>query len=64
MLKILSAKNAIDLEKEAEKYNITGVGSLTISNGHFFLAILGEPKTSGSTETTSKRRVRTTKKSS
>ena len=44
MLKILSAKTIIHLEKEAEEYDIKELGSLTISNGHYFLSFMGVPK--------------------
>jgi hypothetical protein len=44
MLKILSAKTIARLEKEAEGYDIKELGSFTISNGHYFLSFLGEPK--------------------
>jgi hypothetical protein len=43
-LKILSANTPALLEKEAEKYNISSLGSISISNGHFYLAILGSLK--------------------
>ena len=29
---------------KTEAYNISQVGSLTISNSHYFIAFLGEPK--------------------
>lgn len=41
---ILSSPTTIGLTKEAEKYDIHQVGSLAISNGHYFLVILGELK--------------------
>lgn len=41
---ILSAKSIPLLEKEAEKYDIGDLGSIAISNGHYFLAILGKLK--------------------
>lgn len=44
MLKILSAKTIPLLEKEAEGYEIESIGNLSISNGHYFLTFLGEPK--------------------
>jgi len=44
MFRILSANTIMQLEEEASKYDITHLGSLTISNGHFFMSILGEPK--------------------
>ena len=43
-LQILSSNSTIELMKEAEKYNISQVGSLTVSNSHYFLTFLGEPK--------------------
>lgn len=43
-LKILSATNPMLLEQEAEKYDITQLGSISIANGHFFIAFLGELK--------------------
>jgi outer membrane biosynthesis protein TonB len=39
MLKILSAKNVASLESEANKLDIEQVGSLSISNGHYFLVL-------------------------
>lgn len=39
MLKILSAKNVVELEQEANKLDIDQVGSLSISNGHYFLVL-------------------------
>jgi hypothetical protein len=44
MLKIISASNISKLEKESEDYNISEIGSLTVSNGHYFLCFLGELK--------------------
>jgi hypothetical protein len=44
MLKIISANNISKLEKESEEYNISEIGSLTVSNGHYFLCFLGELK--------------------
>jgi hypothetical protein len=44
MLKILSASNVIKLEEDVKGYDVTQLGSLTISNGHYFLCFLGEPK--------------------
>ena len=44
MFKILSANTLASLEALADNYNIESLGSLTISNGHFYLAILGAPK--------------------
>lgn len=44
MFKILSSKTTVGLEQEAEKYDISLLGSLTISNGHYYLGILGVPK--------------------
>lgn len=41
---ILSSPTTTGLTKEAEKYDIHQVGSLAISNGHYFLVILGELK--------------------
>lgn len=41
---ILSSPTTTGLTKEAEKYDIHQVGSLSISNGHYFLVILGELK--------------------
>jgi hypothetical protein len=46
MFKILSASTSTLLEKEAEGYIITELGSLTIANGHYFLSFIGEPKVS------------------
>lgn len=39
MLKILSSKNLAELEQRANKLDIEQVGSLSISNGHYFLVI-------------------------
>tara|TARA_R110002124_G_scaffold279379_1_gene451885 strand:+ start:1167 stop:1409 length:243 start_codon:yes stop_codon:yes gene_type:complete len=44
MFKILSANTISLLEKEAEGYIISKLGSLTIANGHYFLSFIGEPK--------------------
>lgn len=45
MLKILSSKSLVDLETEANKLNIEQVGSLSISNGHYFLVLtIKEPE--------------------
>lgn len=44
MFKILSSKTTKGLEQEAAQYNISLLGSLTISNGHHYLAIIGELK--------------------
>lgn len=44
MLKILSAKNVAELEDKASKYTIEQLGSISISNGHLFLAILVKPE--------------------
>lgn len=41
MFKILSATTSVLLEKEAAKYNISELGSLTISNGNYHLAFIG-----------------------
>jgi hypothetical protein len=41
---ILSSPTTTGLTKEAEKYDIHQVGSLSISNGHYFIVILGELK--------------------
>lgn len=41
---ILSSTNIGSLELEAAKYEIHQVGSLSVSNGQFFLAALGELK--------------------
>lgn len=43
-LKIISAKSTKLLEEEASKYNITQLGSISISNGQYFLCFVGEPK--------------------
>jgi len=60
-LKIISAKSTKLLEEEASKYNITQLGSITVSNGQYFLCFLGElkltkPKTTTSKKTTTKRK--------
>jgi hypothetical protein len=44
VLKIISASTIMKLEREAEDYDIQELGSLAISNGHYFLSFLGEPK--------------------
>ena len=44
MFKILSANTISLLEEEVHKYDVQVLGSLTISNGHLYLAILGELK--------------------
>lgn len=41
---ILSSSTTGDLMAKTEAYNISQVGSLTISNSHYFIAFLGEPK--------------------
>lgn len=41
---VLSSATTIGLMEEAEKYNIDQVGSLTVSNGHYFLTFLGSLK--------------------
>lgn len=41
---ILSAPTTNELTKKAEDYEIHQLGSLTITNGYYFLAILGEHK--------------------
>lgn len=41
---ILSSTNVRDLETQAEAFNIQQVGSLSVSNGQFFLTLIGEPK--------------------
>lgn len=43
-LRIISAPSALRLEEEAMNYEIDSIGSLTVSNGHFYLAFLGKPK--------------------
>lgn len=43
-LKILSAPNIIALEQKANELDIQQVGSVAVSNGHFFLAALVKPK--------------------
>jgi hypothetical protein len=45
MLKILSATNIEDLTRRANQYDITDIGSLTITNGQFYITLLGELKT-------------------
>lgn len=44
MLKILTAKSLPILEEQAKELEIEQVGSLSISNGHFFLALLIKDK--------------------
>jgi hypothetical protein len=44
MLKILSASNIDKLQEDANAYEVSQIGSLTISNGHYFLCFLGELK--------------------
>jgi hypothetical protein len=41
---VISSSTTGDLMNKAEAYNISQVGSLTVSNGHYFVAFLGEPK--------------------
>ena len=44
MLKILSASTIMKLEEAAKDYDIVEIGSLTVSNAHYFLCFLGELK--------------------
>ena len=44
MFKILSAKSTEALEQKVAEYDVTALGSLTISNGQYFIAILGDLK--------------------
>lgn len=41
---ILSSTSTKKLEEEAEKYDIHQIGSLSVSNGQYFLTALGVPK--------------------
>lgn len=62
-LKILSAKSIPLLEELASQYTIKELGSLSISNGQYFLAVVVEkpkvepekPKTTRKRRTTSKK---------
>ena len=42
--KIVDAKDTIQLESKMSKYNISMLGALTVINGHFYQAIIGELK--------------------
>lgn len=41
---ILSSTSTKKLEEEAEMYDIHQIGSLSVSNGQYFLTALGVPK--------------------
>lgn len=41
---ILSSQNTKILEKESENYDISQIGSLSVSNGQYFLTFLGKLK--------------------
>ncbi len=43
-LHILSSPTTVGLMEEAENYNISQIGSLTVSNGHYFITFIGEQK--------------------
>lgn len=51
-LVILSSHNTKFLEVEAEEYDITQIGSLSVSNGQYFLTFLGSPKVKPETKVT------------
>jgi hypothetical protein len=51
-LVILSSPNTKILEKESEDYEIHQIGSLSVSNGQYFLTFLGSLKVKPETKVT------------